>query len=51
MSFNDKIMAIADRIPQIMDNLETEEATKNAITYNILRTFEAVASIWLNDKL
>ena len=31
MSFNDKIMAIADRIPQIIDNLETEEATKNAL--------------------
>ena len=31
MSFNDKIMDIADRIPQIIDNLETEEATKNAL--------------------
>jgi len=31
MSFNDKIMAIADRIPQIIDKLETEEATKNAL--------------------
>jgi len=31
MSFNEKIMAIADRIPQIIDNLETEEATKTAL--------------------
>ncbi len=31
MSFNEKIMAIAERIPQIVDSLETEEATKNAL--------------------
>jgi len=31
MNFNEKIMAIADRIPQIVDSLETEEATKNAL--------------------
>ena len=31
MNFNEKIMAIADRIPQIIDSLETEEATKNAL--------------------
>jgi hypothetical protein len=31
MSFNEKIMAIADRIPQVIDNLETEEATKTAL--------------------
>jgi len=31
MSFNERIMAIAERIPQIIDSLETEEATKNAL--------------------
>jgi len=31
MSFNDRIMAIAERIPQIIDSLKTEEATKNAL--------------------
>ena len=31
MSFNDRITAISERIPQIIDSLETEEATKNAL--------------------
>ncbi len=31
MNFNEKIMTIADKIPQIVDSLETEEATKNAL--------------------
>ena len=31
MSFNENIMAIADKIPQMIDRLETEEATKNAL--------------------
>jgi len=31
MSFNEKISALADKIPSLMDHLETEEATKNAL--------------------
>jgi len=31
MSFNERIMAIAERIPQVIDSLKTEEATKNAL--------------------
>ena len=38
MSFNDRIMAIAERIPQIIDNLETEEATKNALIMPFIQT-------------
>lgn len=31
MSFNEKISALADKIPSLIDHLETEEATKNAL--------------------
>ncbi|HED04957.1 MAG TPA: restriction endonuclease [Candidatus Fraserbacteria bacterium] len=31
MGFNEEITAIADKIPQMIDRLETEEATKNAL--------------------
>lgn len=31
MSFNDKISALAEKIPSLMDHLGTEEATKNAL--------------------
>jgi len=31
MSFDEKIMALAQRLPKIVDHLDTEEATKNAL--------------------
>lgn len=31
MSFNEKIAALVQRLPQIIDHVETEEATKNAL--------------------
>jgi predicted type IV restriction endonuclease len=31
MRFNEKISALADKIPSLIDHLETEEATKNAL--------------------
>ncbi len=30
MSFDEKISALAEKIPSLIDHLETEEATKNA---------------------
>lgn len=31
MSFEDRVKALAQRVPQLIDHLETEEATKNAL--------------------
>ena len=31
MSFNEKILALSQRIPKIKEHLQTEEATKNAL--------------------
>ena len=31
MSFDEKITALIQRIPKIIDHLQTEEATKNAL--------------------
>ena len=31
MSFDEKISALAEKIPSLIDHLETEEATQNAL--------------------
>ncbi|ELV8681267.1 type I restriction enzyme HsdR N-terminal domain-containing protein [Vibrio fluvialis] len=38
MDFNERLQALAERIPQISDNLQTEEATKNALVMPFLHT-------------
>lgn len=38
MDFNERLQALADRIPQIQENLQTEEATKNALVLPFLHS-------------
>lgn len=50
MSFNEKMLALANRVPELLDHVETEEATKNALVmpfiaalgYNVFDPMEVI---------